>query len=118
MSSLLTILERPVAPYAIKPVLNQDGCIGELIQLEPGAELALVGAAVAGRLLFVVAGEITVTTEGLATVVAEHTAHLLRPGHPATLTAGPHGPARVLQVHLPIRRAPAPALITPGDRGL
>jgi redox-sensitive bicupin YhaK (pirin superfamily) len=108
-------MERPVAPYTLKPVLNQDGCIGELIQLEPAAELALVGAAVADRLLFVVTGNVTIDTDGLTTLVGEHAAHLLPAGRPATLTAGQNGPASVLQVHLPVRRAPEPVLITPGE---
>jgi hypothetical protein len=116
MSTLLKVLERPVAPYEIKLVLNQDGCIGELIQLEPAAELALVGAAVADRLLFIVAGDVTVNTDGLTTLVDEHAAHLLPAGRPATLVAGPSGPASVLQIHLPVRRAPEPALLTPGGR--
>jgi hypothetical protein len=111
-------MERPVAPYEIKPVLNQDGCIGELINLEPAAELSLVGAAVADRLLFIVTGDVTVNADGLTTLVGEHAAHLLPAGRPATLTAGPAGPASVLQVHLPVRPAPEPALITPGDRSV
>jgi len=106
-------MERPVAPYDIKPVLNQDGCIGELIHLEPAAELALVGAAVADRLLFVVTGDVTVNVDGLTTLVGQHAAHLLPAGRPATLAAGPGGPVSVLQIHLPVRRAPEPALITP-----
>lgn len=112
----LHTLERPAHPVAIAPVLNRNGFTCTLLTLAAGVEAALPDShSLDAQLLFVVEGGITVSSEGLTTVVDTGQAMLLPPGGGAAAVCAYGGAlARVLRVEIPPRQVITPQLITPG----
>lgn len=104
MKSLIT-LDRPVHHLETKNILSKNGYACALVSLDAGDELALKRAAPGDEgLVFVIAGEITVRSGEINTMLKKDEAHLLPLDRDCTIAASGGGPAKFLRVKVPARQ--------------
>ncbi|MCU0791431.1 MAG: hypothetical protein MUE42_00950 [Opitutaceae bacterium] len=112
MSTTIPLSESP--PWSLsKHILDQDGLSGALHLLAPGAEQLCPGPAPGGRLVFVVAGSVTVQSGRTHYILQPEETVLLAAGSVCTVRNHETGLAKVLVVDLaPPRVMRDPALTT------
>jgi quercetin dioxygenase-like cupin family protein len=114
MNSLLTTVERPAPLLQINTLLAREGFTCTLLTFAPDSEAILPESASADpQLLYVVAGDIAVHTEGLTTIVNRGSTFLVQPGRTTVVSARAEEPSRVLRVEIPPRQFATPQFFTP-----